>query len=59
MNKLIKYMLLVFSSYIIFSFVQWKFNPYEWGIDVRAGYCILTGFILFIKALFSEDLPNI
>jgi hypothetical protein len=52
-------MLLVFSSYIIFSFVQWKFNPYEWGIDVRAGYCILTGFILFIKALFSEDLPNI
>jgi hypothetical protein len=50
MKKIVSvFIFLSLFIYLSFSFVNWQFNPYTWGIKIRCGFI----FFMFINLLIS------
>jgi len=41
--------------YLIFSFVQWEFNPSIWGASERCGACLISFISVLVYSLFKHE----
>tara|TARA_R100000935_G_C2731792_1_gene122274 strand:+ start:405 stop:602 length:198 start_codon:yes stop_codon:yes gene_type:complete len=62
MNKKILYVIYpligVLIAQLVFVYIKWEVNPFEWGLDTRAGACLsslILGALGFLAASEAQD----
>jgi hypothetical protein len=40
--------------YLCFTFVNWEFNPYVWGVDKRGGFIFFMSLNLVLSPLIKN-----
>lgn len=56
-NKLLPYVLIMLSVYLVLSFIPFEFNPARWSEDTRLGFvglCFVIFSLRYLWELFKD-----